>query len=138
MKYSDNLTGNTNNNNGVFLIIMKTKNAQDIAITCIVGEKTEITGDINAKEPIRIEGMLTGNIVTDSLVVIGSSSIIKGNITAENLCIGGKITGDITVTGKIEALSSASITGNISASTIVIDENAFFEGNCHMTKQIEA
>ena len=104
-------------------------------ITCIVGSNTEINGNITAKEPIRIEGIVNGDVSSSSTVIIGSSCVIAGNVSAACVSTGGKIKGDITVSDKLELLATAAVKGNITAHTLVIDENAIFEGNCHMIKE---
>jgi len=68
----------------------------------LIGQGTEITGDVNCGGDLRIDGNLTGNINSRGKVVVGETGKIKGEIACKNSDISGIIEGKITV---IELLS---------------------------------
>ena len=59
--------------------------AQDLNnVSNIIGKGTSLEGDIEAFGNIGIEGKLTGNLKTKSKVALGKSSVVEGNILAQN------------------------------------------------------
>ena len=48
------------------------------------------------------------------------------------MILSGKVVGDVDSSGKLELLSTGKLSGNITARSLVIDEDAFFDGRCAM------
>ena len=105
---------------------------QTAKIGTIIGPGAVFKGDITAPEAIRIDGTLTGNCDCKGNLILGTEGQIKGNITAQSALISGRVDGDITVDGKMELLSTGRVVGDVSARSLVIDEDAFFDGRCTM------
>ena len=63
----------------------------------IIGEGSSLKGNLNTSGNIRLEGKVTGDISSASKVVCGETSIVDGNLTAENAEIAGKVTGKVIV-----------------------------------------
>lgn len=101
----------------------------------VIANGTTIKGDITTNGDIKIDGNLEGTIITKSKVIVGEKGVLKGTINASNIEIMGTVTGDMTATNAIILKSTAKITGNIRTNTIVIEQNAQFNGNCKMGKE---
>lgn len=98
----------------------------------IIGQSTEIKGDINTTGDMRIDGKLIGNFVSNQKLVIGTSGIVEGNINCKDCDISGKITGDMQVIELLILKSTADVCGDVSANKLVIEMDAQFSGNCKM------
>ena len=94
---------------------------------------TEITGDINSNEGIRIEGTLTGNLMTKGKVVIGESGKVKGEVVCKNSEVFGTIEGKIVVAELLSLRKTARIIGDISTNKLAIEPGSKFTGNCNMS-----
>lgn len=101
-------------------------------INSILGPGTVFEGNFTTKETTRVEGTVLGDINSEGTVILGEKGKIVGNIVARNVIVGGAVEGNITVEGKIEITASGSIKGDIATSSLIIDENAVFQGNCVM------
>ena len=101
-------------------------------IGTIIGPGAIFNGDLTAPEAIRGDGYLYGNCTCDKNLILGPNGQIKGNISAQNIVISGKVEGDICAQGKMEILSTGKVTGDITAKSLVIDEDAYFDGRCTM------
>ena len=115
----------------------KTKNtnaASEIRskIGTLVGAGAVFNGDLSAPETIRIDCIITGNCTCEKDLILGAEGAIKGNISVQNVIISGKVEGDISARGKLELLSTGRVVGNITAKSLVIDEDAYFDGRCIM------
>jgi len=106
------------------------KKSKVVAISSLISEDCEIGGSVTLSKSIKIDGKVTGNILTTGDVVTGAKSQIFGNITGNNIIISGGVTGDISALGRISMLSDAVVTGDISYSALEIDDTAKFTGNC--------
>jgi len=98
----------------------------------IIGQGTEIKGDINTSGDMRIDGKLTGNFVSNQKLVIGSDGIIEGNINCKDCDISGKVVGDMCVTELLILKSTSDVRGDISTNKLVVEIDAQFSGVCKM------
>ena len=102
-------------------------------IGTLIGVGAVFDGNINAPETIRIDGTLNGDCTCQGNVILGTDGVIIGNITAQNVTLSGKVTGDIHTHGKLELFSTAKLAGNVTARSLIVDEDACFDGKCTMT-----
>jgi len=98
----------------------------------LIGIGTEITGDVNSNGDIRIDGTLTGNLITKGKVVIGETGKVKGEITCKNSDVSGVIEGKIVVSQLLSLKISAKVNGDIQTNKLAIEPGSKFTGNCNM------
>jgi len=98
----------------------------------IIGKGTTLKGDLETFGNIRLEGKMIGNLKTKSKLIVGHSSEIEGNVTAQNADVEGLITGNIKVSEILTLKGSAVINGDISTNKLIIETGAVFNGGCKM------
>lgn len=98
----------------------------------IIRSGTEITGDINCRGDIRIDGTLIGNLISDGKVVVGEEGIVEGNIQCSNATISGGVKVKIEVNELLTLRSTANLVGEIHANKLMIEPGANFSGSCKM------
>ncbi len=101
-------------------------------LNTIIGKGTTIEGSIAVQNSLRVDGTINGNVSTTESIVVGKDGIIKGELNVGNAVIGGKIEGKIDAKGKVVLESKSSFRGEMKTTKLVIDEGAFFDGNCVM------
>ena len=100
----------------------------------IIGQGTEVKGDINTFGDMRIDGKLVGNFSSNQKLVIGTSGIIEGTINCKDCDISGKVIGNMQVVDLLILKSTADILGDISTSQFIVEMDAQFSGTCKMHK----
>jgi len=103
----------------------------------LIGNGTKIVGDIQSKGDVRIDGHLTGNIVTSGKFVLGVNGVIDGNVTSENAEMEGEVKGKVNVTEMLSLKSTARITGDIITGKLAIEPGALFTGSCNMGAKVK-
>ena len=104
-------------------------------ISSIIGADMVVDGDIHAKEAVRVEGTVNGNVETEGALIISSSGKVKGNAKGSSIIIGGSLEGDLTSSGRTEVASTGKVIGNIRTKSLIVDENAVFQGQCIMNAE---
>jgi cytoskeletal protein CcmA (bactofilin family) len=99
-------------------------------VDTLIGLNTNIEGTVRADGTVRINGNVTGELIISGNVIIGDSSIINGNIKAENVYVAGTVNGNITATDQLQMTSTAKVAGDVDVKNIIIDEGAVFTGHC--------
>lgn len=101
-------------------------------ISSIIGSDMIVEGDIRAKEAVRVEGKVTGDVETEGALIISAGGSVKGNVKGSSIIIGGSVEGDLCSGGRTEVASTGKVIGNIRTKSLVVDENAVFQGQCIM------
>jgi cytoskeletal protein CcmA (bactofilin family) len=110
------------------------KNSEPEEISCfsIIAAGATFTGDIVVSGECRIDGIVKGNITSNSKIYIGKTGSVEGAIKCYSIEIEGECKADITATELIALKASATLVGNIWLSKIAIEPGANFTGNCIM------
>lgn len=95
-------------------------------------QDTKITGNIESKGDIRIDGQLEGTLDCKGRVVIGTDAKIKGSVHCNNAEVFGNVEGDIISVEMLSLKSSAVILGNLVMGKFSVEPGARFNGQCKM------
>jgi cytoskeletal protein CcmA (bactofilin family) len=98
----------------------------------IIGKGTFLEGHLNTAGNVRVEGKVGGSIQTKAKLILGSTSVVEGNIIAQTAEIGGEVQGTIEVSGLLTLKATAVVNGDINTSKLVFEEGARFNGKCSM------
>lgn len=100
--------------------------------TNTIGKGTTLQGNVEAYGSIRVDGQVIGNLTTKSKVVLGQSSIVDGDIIAQNGEIEGEVKGKIEISEILTLKPSAVVHGNIITNKLIVESGAKFNGGCKM------
>ncbi|MDO8999233.1 MAG: polymer-forming cytoskeletal protein [Bacteroidota bacterium] len=109
----------------------------DASSVNLIGNGTKIIGDINSAGDVRIDGTLTGNIVTTGKFVLGTNGVVDGNVTSGNADISGEIKGKVNVSEMLSLKASAKVSGDIITGKLAIEPGAVFSGTCNMGAKVK-
>ena len=96
-------------------------------------EGTEFHGELRFKATFRVDGRVKGKIVSENTLVVGESAKVEADIDCGTVSIKGSVTGRVQGRQRIELLSGAKVQGTLVSPRLVIEEGAFFQGNCDMS-----
>jgi cytoskeletal protein CcmA (bactofilin family) len=102
----------------------------DITVSGKLDVTGYITGNSTANEVYAENAKIVGNINSESLVRIGTGTVVVGNISAFGAAIAGAVKGDIDVHGPVILDSTAIVKGNIRSKSVQINNGAVLEGVC--------
>jgi cytoskeletal protein CcmA (bactofilin family) len=116
--------------------------ARDIkegTLSGFVGAGTLVTGEANFKAMMRVDGHLSGRVISSSgTLIVGANGKVDANIEVAVAIIHGTINGDIIATQRLELGRAAKVNGNIQTPSLVIEQGAVFEGSCKMQQMSAA
>ncbi len=98
----------------------------------IIGNGTDIKGNIKSNGDLRIDGFITGNINASGKVVVGSTGRVEGEISCQNADISGDVKANIKVTELLSLKANAVVSGDIFTNKLAIEPGAVFTGACKM------
>jgi cytoskeletal protein CcmA (bactofilin family) len=94
---------------------------------------TEFIGELRFRDTFRIDGRLRGKVISDNTLIVGESGQVEAEIDCGIVSIRGSVSGKIHARQRIELLAGCKVHGTLVAPKVVIEEGAFFEGNCDMS-----
>ena len=106
---------------------------KDDKLETIIGDKTQIDGNVTTKGTIKVDGRINGTIDADWVIMEGQS-YLKGNINASGVVIAGYVEGNITAKEVVEVKSTGQVRGDLATTKLVVLEGGFVEGNVSMQK----
>ncbi len=119
---------------------MKKKPKQTAQIDSLIGQNTEIHGDVIFSGGLHVDGTVKGSVIAeqgnDSLLTLSERGTIEGEVKVPNVVINGKVIGDVYALAHIELAAEARINGNVYYSLIEMAMGAEVNGNLvHKTNE---
>ncbi|NOZ37070.1 MAG: polymer-forming cytoskeletal protein [Gammaproteobacteria bacterium] len=112
---------------------MKKKPKQTAQIDSLIGQNTEIRGDVIFSGGLHVDGTVKGSVIAeqgnDSLLTLSERGTIEGEVKVPNVVINGKVIGDVYALAHIELAAEARINGNVYYSLIEMAMGAEVNGN---------
>lgn len=104
-------------------------------VTTVIAPDTRFEGMIDATEGVQISGYFEGDVTSQSLVWIGRTGKIEGNIKCPSVISEGEIVGDIEDAKHVELRAECRMSGNISTEKLAIADGCSFEGEIRMPQK---
>ena len=97
-------------------------------------EVTEIHGEVRFRDVLRVDGKITGKVISEKELVVGESGEVEADVEVGVLSVSGKVTGTIHVREKLEIHPTGRVLGDVTLEkpNLVIHEGGIFEGNIDM------
>lgn len=110
--------------------MLKIKGAEDL--NGFLDEGTEFSGELRFRDVLRVDGRAKGRIVSDNTLIIGETGQVDAEIDCGVVSIRGRVSGQVRGRQRIELLSGCRVQARLVAPKLLIEDGAFFEGDCQM------
>ena len=101
----------------------------------IIAKGTKVRGEMDLECTLHIDGVFDGIIHSKSMVTIGKSGVVNGEIYANKVIVNGAFSGMVD-SEFIEILAEGKVTGKVVAKEFMIEKRGVFEGESRV-KHIE-
>ncbi|MFN2308415.1 MAG: polymer-forming cytoskeletal protein [Gammaproteobacteria bacterium] len=100
-------------------------------IDTLIGQGTEISGDVRFNGGLHVEGTIKGNVVAsgEAVLMLSEHGRIEGDVRVPNIVLNGAVTGDVHAAERIELASRARVTGNVYYNLLEMAMGAEVNGN---------
>ncbi|HUO05749.1 MAG TPA: polymer-forming cytoskeletal protein [Candidatus Binataceae bacterium] len=106
---------------------------EDSAFESRIGKGTKVSGKLNFRGPVKIEGEAEGEISGDE-IMIASGAVVSARVSAGKVTVAGAFSGEISAREKVELLPTARVSCTINTPSLVLHEGAQFDGDCKMPR----
>jgi cytoskeletal protein CcmA (bactofilin family) len=101
-------------------------------ITTILGKGSEFEGKLQFEGTLRIEGVFSGEIHSDSVLVVGEGAKVSAEVDVGTIVINGEVRGNVRAKTGVEIRHPGRLIGNVEAPSLIIEQGVIFEGSCKM------
>lgn len=102
-------------------------------IETLIGQHTEIRGDVVFSGGLHVDGTVKGNVIAEggaeSVLSLSERGTIEGEVRVPNIMINGAVIGDVYAENHIELAPQARVKGNVYYSLIEMAMGAEVNGN---------
>ncbi len=95
----------------------KKSNFSSARIDTLIGQGTEINGDLVYAGGLHVDGRINGNVVAEegssSILILSEFGHIEGEVRVPNIVINGKIVGDVHGSTRVELAPKSRIKGSV-------------------------
>lgn len=116
---------------------MKLKGDATGDLSGFLDRDTELKGELNFKETLRLDGKFQGTVRTGKSLVIGESAEINAEIDVDQVFISGRVQGKVRARERVELHRTARVEAEIHTKALVVEEGAQFEGHCSMQSMVK-
>ncbi len=108
------------------------KPKQTAHIDSLIGQNTEIHGDVIFSGGLHVDGTVKGSVIAekgeDSVLTLSERGTIEGEVKVPNVVVNGSIIGDLHASGHVELAAQARVHGNVYYSLIEMAMGAEVNG----------
>ncbi len=104
-------------------------------LNTIIGKGTVIEGTVRVQNSLRLDGKVTGHVLTTDSLIVGKDGEIDGEIRVKNAVVGGFVKGQIFASGKVVLEARSTFNGEVKTAKLAINDGAKFEGHCVMADE---
>ena len=109
------------------------KPKQTANIDSLIGQNTEIRGDVIFTGGLHVDGKVKGNVIAaegdDSVLTLSERGIIEGEVKVPNVVVNGSVIGDVHALSHVELAAQARVHGNVYYTLIEMAMGAEVNGN---------
>lgn len=104
-------------------------------ISGFLDQGTNITGELQFSNTLRIDGNFHGSITSGDTLIIGEHAVIHADIKVGEIEIHGQVFGNIEVKRRAEISSTGRLRGDVQTSILIVQAGAVLDGKSHMVSE---
>lgn len=98
-----------------------------------LGHGTVVQGKLSFETSVRMDGKLSGEIVSTRAVIVGRTGDIEAEVEVATLIVIGKVRGNVRATERVEILAGGEVQGSVTTPVLLVEEGSVLNGTCTMT-----
>jgi cytoskeletal protein CcmA (bactofilin family) len=111
-------------------------------IDSLIGQQTEINGEIVFAGGLHIDGKIEGNITADdnsgAVLTVSEQGVITGDVRVPNIILNGTVRGNVYAEEHVELALNARVIGNVYYNLIEIAMGAEINGSLVHTTDMQS
>lgn len=102
------------------------------AVDTLIGQQTEILGDIRFGGGLHVDGKVKGRISSQvsqaASLWVSETGVIEGDVLVSNIVLNGTVNGDVHASERLTLAAKARVTGNVHYKVLQMEPGAMVNG----------
>lgn len=107
-------------------------------INAFLGAGTIFNGTLNFQGAVRIDGVYSGEINSDGLLIAGKDAKLDGKLFVGELSLVGQFDGEVFAKRRVTVHKGGVLNGSVHSPALVVEEGAILEGSINMVNNTNA
>lgn len=99
---------------------------------------SHVHGELRFDASFRVDGKFTGTVASNGDLIVGEGGEVEGELAVGQIFVSGTVRGSIRASKRIQISPSGKVYAEIDTPSLVIEDGAFFEGHCSMSRESTA
>lgn len=95
---------------------------------------SHLQGELHFETTFRVHGKFTGTVASEGDLIVGEGGELEGEIKVGDLFVSGIVRGKVAAKRRVHLAPTGRLYAEVDTPSLVVDEGAFFEGNCTMSR----
>jgi cytoskeletal protein CcmA (bactofilin family) len=95
---------------------------------------SHLEGELRFEASFRVDGKLTGNVVSDGDLMVGEGGEIEGDLAVGQVFVAGTVRGNVRAARRVQIAAGGKVFADVATPSLVIEDGALFEGRCAMSR----
>jgi cytoskeletal protein CcmA (bactofilin family) len=95
---------------------------------------SHLQGELRFDTTFRVHGRFSGSVTSEGDLIVGEGGELDGEIQVGDLFVSGIVRGKVSAKRRIHLAPTGRLYAEVDTPSLVVDEGAFFEGNCTMSR----
>jgi cytoskeletal protein CcmA (bactofilin family) len=96
---------------------------------------SHVHGELRFDASFRVDGKFTGTVASNGDLIVGEGGEVEGELAVGQIFVSGTVRGSIRASKRIQISPSGKVYAEIDTPSLVIEDGAFFEGRCSMSRE---
>lgn len=96
---------------------------------------SHVHGELRFDTSFRVDGKFTGTVASDGDLIVGEGGEVEGDLSVGQIFVSGTVRGSVRASKRIQIAPSGKVYAEIDTPALVIEDGAFFEGHCSMSRE---
>jgi cytoskeletal protein CcmA (bactofilin family) len=95
---------------------------------------SHVHGELRFDASFRVDGKFTGSVSSEGDLIVGEGGEVEGELSVGQIFVSGTVRGSVRASKRIQISPSGKVYAEIDTPSLVIEDGAFFEGQCSMRR----
>lgn len=100
-----------------------------------IAKEITVSGTISGEGVVQVEGVIEGEVNLKGSVIVTTTGMIKGPISADVIRVAGNIVGSVSAKDHLRLEKTGSLEGDVTTASLVVEDGGHLNGRTTMVKQ---
>ena len=103
----------------------------------VIAKEITISGALRRDGIVQVEGVIEGQVEMTGSIIVTSTGVVKGPITADVVRVAGRVEGNVNAKNHLRLEKHGNLIGDVTTGSLVVEDGGCLNGRCEMTKPPE-